>query len=448
MTGISSTSQYNFNGVISTDKTVMQNLEAMTNAAGSWLTYDIHTGRWSVIINKPGVAKYAFNDDNIIGSISVSGTGLTDLYNAVRVEFPHIDLNDQTDFVQDAIPTIDLNPNEPSNTLVIQYDILNDPIQAELLGLRELKQSRIDKIINFSTDYSMIGVKAGDIISVTNDLYGFDEKLFRVISAAESDADDGLIMVSISAMEYDENIYSTDDLYRYERTNQNGIITPGALAKPGTPELSQFSNISRPYLKMESTITSTDATALVEGVEFWYSQDQSNYYLAGTDRPANDKNYINGEVAELDWFGAPTGNIWVKARSYNSMTTGPFSNVSALLYQPVQIPDAVPVDNADGTQGMWDMLALAAALAALNSMIGTNTDEGSPFGDLLSSGDVVTGLTAGNNITITQSIPGNYTISSTGTGTGDGTWQGASRYVSATQPTGTFVNGDVWFKIP
>lgn len=439
--------QYRFNGVISTDKTVMQNLEDMTNAAGSWLTYDIHQGKWAVVINKPETPKYSFNDDNIVGPLTVSGTGLVDLYNGVKVEFPHLDLNDQRDYVQDLIPEEDLNPNEPENILVSRYDIFNDPVQAEILGLLDLRQSRQDKLIKFATDYTMIGIRAGDVIEVTNSLYGFVDKLFRVILASETDQDDGSIVVNITAVEYSDAMYDFSDLYRYQRSNQNGIVTPGALPAPGAPELTQFSNISRPYLKMESTITSTDANSLVESVEFWYSQDQINYYLAATDRPANDKTYVNGEIAEVDWYNAPAGNIWVKARSYNSITTGPFSNVSALLYQPTQIPDALPdntpVVDANG-DSLLNMLGLAAALAALNGLISGDSSSGS----ILGSGNLVQDVVAGNNIQVNRSPNGVYTISSTGGGTGDGTWQGASRYVSSSQPTGTFNNGDVWFKVP
>lgn len=445
--------RYRFNGVVSTDKTVMQNLEAMTSAAGSWLTYDIHSGKWSVVINKPETSVAMFNDDNILGPLTVMGSGLTDLYNSVKVEFPHLDLNDATDFVQDDIPEEDLNPNETKNTLVMQYDIFNDPVQAELLGLLELKQSRTDKIIKFQTDYSKIGIRAGDVISVTNTLYGFVDKKFRVTVATESDNDDGSIVVDITAMEYDESVYDTSDLYRYIRSNQTGIITPGALPAPGQPELTMFSNVSRPYLKMESTITSTDANSLVEGVEFWYSTDANAasessrvYYLAGVDRPANDRTFINGETSEFDWVTTTTGNVFVKARSFNSQTTGPFSEVSSLLYQPVQIPDAVPVANATtGGDDLWDMLALAAALAALNGMMNNDTSEGSILGNINVNTAGVTSIQAGSGISINAN-QGDVTISATG-GT-NGLWQGAARYVSSSQPIGTFNNGDVWFKIP
>jgi len=79
---------YRFNGVVDTNQPVLQNMETLTSAAGSWLTYDITQGKWAVIINKPGNVVASFDDSNIIGGIQVGSTSLTELYNAVKVTFP------------------------------------------------------------------------------------------------------------------------------------------------------------------------------------------------------------------------------------------------------------------------------------------------------------------------------------------------------------------------
>lgn len=224
--------KYRINGVISTDKTVLQNMEILASAAGAWVTYDTHAGRWSAIINKSEDSIASFNDSNIIGPINVSGTGFTDLYNSVHVEFPHVDLNDQTDYINIDIPTVDRYPNEFDNVLQLQYDIINDPVQAEQLGLIELKQSRIDHVINFVTDFSKIGLKAGDVIDVTNSVYGYDSKKFRIITLTEIDGDEGNLNLEITALEYDENVYNIGDLYRYQRSNSTGITSIGSIGIP------------------------------------------------------------------------------------------------------------------------------------------------------------------------------------------------------------------------
>ena len=221
----SSQSQFTINGVIDTDKTVMQNMQILASACGSWVTFDTNAGLWSVVINRAGSSVKSFTDDNIIGSITVSGTGLNELYNSVQLSFPHKDLNDQVDYITYSIPTEDRFPNEFENQLNIEFDCVNNPVQAELLAVRELKQSRVDKIIQFRTDYTSLGLKAGDLIDVTSTMLGYTNKMFRIVTIAEEDGDDNVIALSITALEYDADVYDTSGLERQERSTQNGIIS-------------------------------------------------------------------------------------------------------------------------------------------------------------------------------------------------------------------------------
>jgi hypothetical protein len=213
---------FSINGVLSTDKTVLQNLNDLCTAASAWLTYDISTGKWSVIINKAGTSIASFNDSNIIGNINVSDRGLNELYNAVSVEFPHVDLRDENDYVDLEIDPLVLYPNEVKNTLNIQISCLNNPVQAALIGSIELKQSRVAKIIEFRTDFSKLGLKAGDLIDVTSSMYGYTGKVFRIIKLQEDDSEG--LEISITALEYDADVYSTAGLVRKERTKRTGII--------------------------------------------------------------------------------------------------------------------------------------------------------------------------------------------------------------------------------
>jgi hypothetical protein len=217
------TSVFEINGVISTDKSVLQNINTLCSAAATWMTYDVNAGKWSVIINQPGASIASFNDSNIIGGINVSGTGINELYNSVTVEFPHKDLRDDLDYVNFSVPLLDRFPNEQENNLNIQIDIINDPIQAQYIGNIELKQSRIDKVIQFNTDYSKLGLKAGDLIDVTSEMYAYTNKVFRITRIEESDENDGAIGLSITALEYDVDIYSDLGLLREYKEKATGI---------------------------------------------------------------------------------------------------------------------------------------------------------------------------------------------------------------------------------
>lgn len=217
---------FEINGVISTDKTVMQNLNTIATAAGAWISYDIAEGKWGVVINAPNSVVATFDDSNIIGGINISGTGVNDLYNTVSIEYPHKDLRDQTDYIDYDVETADLFPNEITNKLNISIDCVNNPVQAQYIAVSELKQSRLDKIIQFRTDYSKIGLKAGDIIEINSDVYGYTAKKFRITKLDEDDSD--VLAISITALEYDEDIYDTSGLVRKERKKKTGIVPKSA----------------------------------------------------------------------------------------------------------------------------------------------------------------------------------------------------------------------------
>jgi hypothetical protein len=280
--------RYTINGLIGTADTVMDNLEKICAAAGCWLTYDIHQGAWAVIINKPGNVEVdgtrSFNDSNIIGSISISTTGIDGLYNSVNVTFPHEDLFNQPDVIQVSIPLADRFPNEPDNTLELTYGLVSDPVQAMLLGAMELRQSRVDKIIKFQTDFSKINVKAGDLIDVTNSVYGFNKKVFRVITVSEADTTDGDINIIITALEYDANVYDEADLSRDFRFTENGI----------------YSGVATPLSETSTAVTNVAADVLLLGNDVNYQQGLVDDITASVVVLSSDVTTLSSDVSGLD----------------------------------------------------------------------------------------------------------------------------------------------------
>jgi hypothetical protein len=117
--------------------------------------------------------------------------------------------------------------NETDNVMNIRYNLLHDKIQADRMAQLELKQNRVDRVIEFFTDYRAIGLKASDIITVTNDVYDFTNKAFRIASIEETDSDDGGILLKIIGIEYDVDVYNTTGLTAPERNKNTGIVPSG-----------------------------------------------------------------------------------------------------------------------------------------------------------------------------------------------------------------------------
>lgn len=397
--------RYRINGVIDTAQPVLKNIENIANSCSTWVSYDSLNGLWSVIINKAGTSVHSFSDDNIIGGITVNGTGLTELYNSVEVSYPSRDVDDQGDVIRIDIPTVDRFANEPDNTLTINLPLSNEPVQAMIVGLQELKQSRVDLVVEFKTDWSKINVQAGDVIDLTSSVYGFDQKLFRVIRMEEVD-DDGAININITALEYDAEVYNSGDLSRYVISNEDGVITAGLLGTPSTPAVTKFELNSRPRIVVETTVPDgTDPlnpAGIVEGIEFWYYKipdaelptweivdDATRVYsLYKTARPTGGATtFAGGSIVEIDIDNVNDGNFLIKCRAVNSTTSGDFSVSSGLVeYSPTQTAGAIAsntaiLDNAGNTIG-----GLAGAnilLKLLGDYLGTSE---TPMADIVQSG--------------------------------------------------------------
>lgn len=371
--------RYKINGLIDTSRPVMDNIELVGNSCATWLTYDAMNGRWSVVINRAGSVASSFDDSNIIGPINLSGTGLADLYNSVEVRFPHRDLNDQEDWIKIEIPEVDRLPNEPDNCLTIDLPVINDPVQAQVIGFIELKQARLDKIIEFATDYSKINLQAGDIISVTNDVYGWTNKQFRIIRMEEQDQD-GAIVIGITALEYDANVYDLSDLYRYSRSNQDGILTQGALGTPTQPSIVKYEEDPNPRVEISSTTPdNTDPlnqAGIIEAMEFWISTDGTNYTLLATKKPDSALTYAYNTTVTFSYNNVMT-NFYVKTRCVNSTTTGDFSSPSSVIFAPKQTTEVlkdgtVVLKNSSGSS-IPAALGIATLVGKVASAMGSNS---------------------------------------------------------------------------
>jgi hypothetical protein len=422
--------RYRINGTLNTSDGVLANMEKLANSAASWISFDMFTGKWDVVINKAESVSAEFNDSNIIGSIQLNILGLKDMYNSVEVQFPHSDLNGQKDYIRISIPAEDRLPGEPDNNLTINYDLLSDPVQAQFLGLVELKQSRLDKTIVFRADYSKINIPAGAVISVTNTTFGWTSKQFRIVTVKEISDNDAL-HTEITAIEYDANTYSTDDLYRYIRSNATGIITFGAIGQPDAPQVTKFEGISRPGILIEADVPG----GLVNGMEFWLTRDTTigsdenrNYNLIGTVYGTGGQNLTQGDTVEIDYDTLDTGNLYVKTRGINGDITGPYSVPSGLInYNAKQVTDAIGGNTAvndsagnsiGGLLGMNGLMWLlnqlmsggntsntAATISSLGSLFGITGNIANTLSGVLSNtGTIAEGQTGLRRLGISSTI--------------------------------------------
>lgn len=321
------------NGVVRTTEPVWSNLERLAEACTSWFTYDVHTGLYSWVINEAGnVATGGYLDESdIIGPIQISGSGLTNLYNAIEVEYPNTEIRDQPHYVRLELNPAIRNAYEPDNTLQISTEFINNQPQAEYMADITLRQSRLDRTITINMDYTKINLRAGDIIAVTSPTYGWTAKEFRIMRVREIEGDDGSLRLEFNCSEYDDSIY-TGDLSEFLIGGPPGIISIGAIGQAGTP-VGNIININGvPILN----VTSTVPTGIVDRMQFWAGNisitgnvANTAFNLIGTVASTNANALTTNSAAVFSTASLSDGLYAFKARGVNVNGTGPFSNVSA-----------------------------------------------------------------------------------------------------------------------
>lgn len=388
--------RYQINGLIDSGAKVYDNIEKICNSAASWLSYNNYEGKWGVIVNRPGTSAATFNDDNILGTVSVSSTGLREMYNNAKVEFPDRELRDGANFVSITLLPNLLNANEIPKPLELSYDIINDPVQAKLLGFIELKQTRVDKVIQFQTDFSKINLKPGDVIDVSNSRLTFASKLFRIISISEVQSD-GALMCDITALEYDSTVYSTADMDKFEVLNNDEIETLGAIGVPGQPQITKVEQDARPRIIIEST---SPTFGIVEAMEFWLTTDTTvpddsnrNYSLIRTVRPTTGTTFGSGTSVTTDYDNLSATNFLIKSRGINGFVAGPYSLPAGTNFVPVQTTNAIDADTQmfDSTGGLLTGLALVSLAQKLLDLFGGDFTK-SIFDKVFDTFEDVTGI--------------------------------------------------------
>jgi hypothetical protein len=349
--------RYSINGVFNTGESVKNNLDKIDMACSSWTTYDYQLGQWSTIPNyavDSGVlaTAFQFTDDNIIGDINVTATNLEDLYNSVEVGFADRNNRDQTSYYTTATSVALRNDLEPDNQLRLNTDMINNALQAGRVGQIELRQSRIDLIINFTADYSALSVVAGDVVKITNSVYGFNNALFRVTRVQEVESEDGMIVAGITALQYDAAVYADTELSDYNVPPITDIPIFGgstALAPPSKPVVTD--DPTNAQFVVSSTVSATNYP--VNRVEFYFSTDVGGPYqaLSLTVSPFNPGDTITSPVS---YYAFINGNYYFKTRVGAGNLLSDYSPVSdVFVFSNGNIIDGGGVDtalNADNVQ--------------------------------------------------------------------------------------------------
>jgi len=352
--------RYRINGSVNTAATCLTNLQTMVDSCDSWLQYSEATGKWRVVMNAPFTGPEAnlfkVDSNNIIGGVQINPVDLNETYNQVEVAYPNNNIKDQTDYqiidltdpsnwstqVYDDI----LSPNETVNRLNISLPLVNSAVQAKYLAARRLLQSREDIVISCDLDYSGIQIEAGDVIRVGQPDYGWGPlpndptnpyKLFRVSSVNERTTEDGSLVASIEAFEYNNTVYADNAITDFIPADNTGLSDPNVIGKPCPPSVVTLNDEENPVITgfVVTTCVPDEGTVLYMDFNYGNNSNVQTHQLYRTVQSAGGLPFTNSDSAN-DYYNnisitvndLPANTYYWSATARND-TAGRYSDGSA-----------------------------------------------------------------------------------------------------------------------
>ena len=346
-----------------------------------------------------------FSDDNIISGITISSTRLEDLYNKVEAEFYNRYNKDQRAYARNDLPTIQRNPNEPDNQLRLSLDLVNNSMQADILGQLEMRQSRDDLVIEFTTTHYGIQAQAGDIVAVTSELYDWAPKYFRVMRVKEIENEDATLTAQIQALEYNPDVYTIEPITEFSTSANIGIgnlVSSKGLPKPTNPVISEENpNDGVPNFKFSIDIPATGGP--FDEAEIYVAEGWDPNSVTGTIVPGTGS---NGVVVGK-------GLMTVTAVTYNSINVGDYFDLGGVTVE-AQLTQTTISTKTFSSGG-----AIGAKTFTLNNVTGVVIGQ-KPTGTGIPTGAMVVGV-SGTTVTLDKAFTiqaaGSYLFTTAG-GTG------------------------------
>ena len=337
--GTSTITRFRFDGVVDTSQSIMTNLQSMASCADCLIKYNEITAQWGVIVQQPTyTVAMDINDSNMTSAIIISPLDITASYNIAQVQFPDKtqlnSFNSATFDLAEIDPAL-LFPNEPVNQQTITLPYVNDNVRAQLIANRFLKSCREDLQVQVNVNFVGLQLEAGDIVTLTNENYGWVAKLFRISKVVQSVENTGVITCALTLMEFNPAVYNDASITQFAPSDNTGIPNPLFFGTIYAPTISN-SQASAVNPSFDVNIKSS-STGIVQYAEVWYSAfatpTTSQLIFAGTTAiQSNGDPYPSSyDLPAVTLTNIPAGNWYFFTRMVNSLGTSVYSSASTVL---------------------------------------------------------------------------------------------------------------------
>jgi len=312
------------NFILDTGKSVFANMNALLSHFNGILSYE--NGKYTLDVetqmdaptislnaNQENINPYYIENSDIIGRISLKDNSSKKAKNTVKASIadPQNNFGSRSitffnsDFLK-ADRNIVKNGQFPFTGITNYY---NGRIGAE----KELYQSRFSKEISFTVGSRGLLLKAGQVIAITYDPFGWSSKLFRIDNLSFQ----ANCNVSVKATEYDDSIYEiTKQQFSNVMSQSSASYTLPIPPKPTDLDATTDKNGSI-IITWKNGVSDNNAfDERTDSTEIWYNSSDdrdSSTLLATVD---NSTSYtFTSTVAENKYF-------WIRHKRMSTMSKG------------------------------------------------------------------------------------------------------------------------------
>ena len=328
--------RYTTNGAINTFDDRDLNVSDLTVCSQGIFSY--HLGQFQIISDTIGSSVMSFNPDNMYGDVTIVNDGFNSALNKINISFSSYDQKYQDDQVFLDLPSNLKSYNEPELVQDTRLKFINNNIMAQRVGNVIIKKSRDNLIVSFKTDTRALALQVTDIISVTNNTYGFTNKLFKINSITETEMNtDGVSGYLITAQEYNADAYAEEALTEFQTAPNTNLANPRNFGTiTDLTSISSDTDSSTPYVELQWTVPN----GLIETFEIYIGNNinnpvadrEFNISFRTSTGPFTNGATIRHKVFDINF--TDTLVLWV--RPINQFARGSFSNAYNFgVFRPV-----------------------------------------------------------------------------------------------------------------
>lgn len=220
------------NYVVNPENKILENVQNILESCRGFLPF--YDGKYSIKIDSASSSVKTFNEDNILGGISIKGGDKKTTHNRHICKFA----NPELDYQHDQVVFPDAGSTEDEDFLDENYDerlqettdllFCTDYYIARDFARIYTKRSRNQLRVTFQTDSSGLELEIADVITVNHPTPSWGNKLFQIEEITlNSD-----MTCNILAVEYDASIYAYDTAAVQKTYPDTNLPNPFTVSPP------------------------------------------------------------------------------------------------------------------------------------------------------------------------------------------------------------------------